>query len=168
MAMTPLERKRRQLEREEQERKRMPDASYPYLHMPFFEYVENDPNWSNVELNFDLMGIPAPVFDNDDGPSSQSGQVDEDEVYAGYSGSIGRAEVMIGQLLDAATELASIVNRYKLREIEARVREVEQIDLTDPEERKAALSEVVRLSQLRERLEKKVRRTLPEWSLKGA
>src|SRR5689334_23203025 len=120
MAMTPLERKRKQLEREEQERKSMPDASYPFLKTPFFKYLDSDANWSNVEMNFDLMGLPTPVFADDSGPKSQSGEFDEPEVFAGYAGSVGRAEIMIEQLLDAATELATIVNRYKLLEIAAR------------------------------------------------
>ncbi|MGN6487317.1 MAG: hypothetical protein ACTHLT_05795 [Devosia sp.] len=167
MAKTALERKRKQLEREARERRQMPDASYPYLRTPFFKHLENNSNWMNVELNFDLMGMPAPTFDDDRGPSSQSGQVDEDQVYAGYSGSIGRAEVMIGQLLDAAAELASIVNRYKLRELEARANELKQLDFADPEKRQLAMDEAVRLSQLQAHLEKNVRRTLPEWSLKG-
>lgn len=168
MAMTPLERKRKQLEREEQERKSMPDSSYPFLRTPFFKYLDADPNWSNVEMNFDLMGLPAPVFVDDSGPKSQSGEFDEAEVYAGYAGSVGRAEVMIDQLLDAASELASIVNRYKLQELATRSKDLENSDFGEPERRKATLDEAVRLSQLRERLEKRVRRTLPEWSLKGA
>lgn len=167
-AKTALERKQAQLAREAEERRQMPDASYPFLHTPFFEYLENDPNWTNVEQNFDLMGLPAPVFDDDTGPSSQSGQFDEEDVYAGYAGSIGRAEVMVGQLLDAAAELASIINRYKLREIEARTAELKQSALGDPAQREDAIDQAVRLSRLRDHLEKRVRRTLPEWSLKGA
>jgi len=166
-AKTALERKQKQLAREAEERRQMPDASYPFLRTPFFVYLENDPNWTNVEQNFDLMGLPAPVFDNDKGPSSQSGQVDEDDVYAGFAGSIGRAEIMIDQLLDAATELASIVNRYKLRELEARASELKELNFADAEQRQTALDQAVRLSRLRDHLEKRVRRTLPEWSLKG-
>lgn len=166
MAMTPLERKQNQLKREEAERKKLEDATYPYLQTPFFEYLYDDANWSSVEMNFDLMGLPPPQFDDDSGPASHSDQIDP-ESYRGYAGSIGRAEVMVDQLLDAAAELASIINKYKVEEIDARIAELERADLADQASRSAALADVVRLTRLRERLSKRTRRTLEEWSIKG-
>lgn len=166
MAMTALERKQKQLEREAAERRRMEDASYPFLRTPFFQHLENDANWSGVEMNFDIMGLPAPEYADDRGPTSHSDQIEAD-TYTGFAGSIGRAEIMVEQLLDAASELASIINRYKLSEIQDRLTELEQEDSSDPVRRKAIMDTAVRLNKLREHLEKSVRRSLKEWSLKG-
>jgi hypothetical protein len=166
MAMTALERKQKQLEREAAERRRTEDASYLFLKTPFFKYLENDPNWSSVEMNFDTMGLPAPDYTDDTGPASYSDQIEAD-VYTGFAGSIGRAEIMVEQLLDAASELASIINRYKISEIQARLTELELEDTSDPAKRRAIMDTAVRLDKLKEHLERSVRRSLREWSLKG-
>ena len=166
MAMTASERKRKQLEREAEARRRMEDSSYPYLRTPFYEFLEEDPNWSSVVMNFDIMGMPAPDFADDRHPQSYTDQIDAD-TYTGFAGSIGRAEIMIEQLLDAASQLSSIVNRYKIAEIQARLNELELEDPSDPTKRRTIMDAAVHLTRLKEHLDKSVRRSLKEWSLKG-
>jgi len=167
MALTALERKRNQLQRQREAEEKLPDRTYPFLAIPFFKYLVDDPNWSGIEMAFDMMGLAAPSFDDDSGPKSGTGEPEEFSPFEGYQGSIGRAEVMVGQLLDAATELAGIINIYKVAEITARLAELANSDLSDPAAKKQALADIVRLTKIRERLDKRVRWNLPQWKVKG-
>ena len=112
--------------------------------------------WAGV----DPRGIPTFEADDDPEHSEQLGD-------GPTRGSIGRAERMVGCFLDAASELASTINKYKKREIDRAIAEIETSDLSDPSTRKHALKEVVRLNKLRDRLSKQVRWTIPQWELKG-
>jgi hypothetical protein len=167
MARSNTERARIFRERKREATKASPDLTHPFLKTPFFEYLAEDGNWSSVEMNFDLMGLRAPSFDDDSGPKSAGGEVEQYSPYEGSVGSIGRAEVMVGQLLDAAMELASIVNRYKLEEIDARIAEIEGADLSDPAVRMQALADIVQLNKIRVKLDKEFRRSFREINVKG-
>jgi hypothetical protein len=173
MAMTPLERKQKQLDRERDALRVMSDSSYSYLSKPFFERLEQDPNWSSVQLCFELMGIEAPEFHDDRGPAAValehcfSSDEGRDEAFSGYEGSVGRAEAMVGLLLDAAMELASIIQAHKLIELDARLREIEALDLSDPDERKGAFEAAVHIGKVKDALNGNVRRTIPQWQVKG-
>ncbi|SDY95098.1 hypothetical protein SAMN05444340_1435 [Citreimonas salinaria] len=92
---------------------------------------------------------------------------DHNEIFQGSRGSIGRAENMVDNLLDAAVDLASIVNRFKKDELQARLDEIENSDLADAESRKAAMDKVAHISAVLADLEKNVRWTLPKWRVKG-
>lgn len=172
MALSAKERKQAQLERERQALVRKADATYPYLKTPFFERLENDGNWSSVEMCFDLLGIDPPMFDDDRGPedfaSDACFSTDEDRVEAFQcsKNSIGRAEVMVDMLLDAAMELSHIINRYKQDELRKRRDELEKSDLSEPNRRGEALEAAAEISKLQDELEKNVRRTFPAWRVK--
>lgn len=122
---------------------------------------------------FELLGIEPPEFLDDRGPDQVACEscfaTDEDcaEAFTGTANSIGRAEVMVGALLDAATELASIINGFKRGELVKRLQEIEADSLADPAERKAAITAAMHFSKLQEELGKNVRRTLPQWQVKG-
>jgi hypothetical protein len=173
MALTAKQRKQNQLAREQEALRVMPDSTYEFLHVPFHEIAENDPNWSNVTLPFDLIGMEPPTFDDDRGPSEFaaaecfSSDEDQEEAFAGSIGSIGRAEVMVDCLMDAAIELASLIQSYKRNAIAARRREIEAADLSDPDTRREALETITRLSRIEDVLNSNVRRTLPQWKVKG-
>jgi hypothetical protein len=173
MAMSAKERKQKQLKREQEGLRLLPDSTYPYLATPFYQHLEMDPNWSSVTLAFDLLGIEPPDFKDDRGPEAFARQecfaTDEDrtEAFNGSSGSIGRAEVIVGVLLDAASELASIINKFKLQELKQRLDEVEGTDFSDPALRKEALEAVVHIGKIKDELSKNVRKTLPLWQVKG-
>lgn len=172
MALSAKERKQKQLEKERQELARQMDATYPYLKTPFFKRLENDGNWSSVELSFDLMGIDPPVFEDDRGPAEFAADecfsTDEDRIEAFQCSekSVGRAEVMVDMLLDAAMELSSIINRFKQGELQKRREELEQSDLSDPERRSKALQDAAEIARLQDELQKNVRRTFPTWRVK--
>lgn len=173
MALTPAQRKQKQIQREQDALKVLPDSSYPHLSTPFFEYLQDDGNWSSVELAFEMIGFVPPQFDDDRGPAEFAfdhcfvTDDDKEAAFAGRKGSIGRAEVMIDLLLYAASEFAMILNRYKLREIEARLKAIQSQELESEPERIAAFEEVVRIEKIRGALEKNVRRTFPAWEVKG-
>lgn len=140
---------------------------------PFHQHLQDDPNWSSFALQLELMGLEPPEFSDDRGPEhfANEGALSPDEdpkdAFPGAEGSIGRAEVMVDMLLDAALELAQIVNRYKLDELQRRRREIEAEDLAEPEERKRALESVTAIARIEEELGKNVRRSFPVWKVKG-
>ena len=138
---------------------------------PFFEAFQDDGNASNVDISLDCAGIEPVAFEDDGGPKSFSGQIEQGAsesgqvAYEGATNSLGRAEVMVGCLIDAAAELAGIINTYKRKEIRTRIAEIEQSDLTDPVERKAALAQIVRLNRLMDQIDKQVRWTFKQWKI---
>lgn len=171
MAMSARERKQKQLENERLELARQLDATYPYLKTPFFEYLENS-NWSDVQLCFDLMGVVPPMFEDDRGPEDFaddecfSTEEDRVEAFQSSKNSIGRAEVMVEMLLDAAQELAHIINNFKERELQKRREELEQSDFSDPKSRREALEAAAEIARLQDELKKNVRRTFQTWRVK--
>lgn len=173
MALTAKERKQKQLEREHEQLRALPDSTYDFIDTPFHQAIEDGMSLSDVELMFDLMGLEPPVFEDDRGPEAFAADgcfrtdEDRDDAFRGYAGSIGRAEVMVSHLLDAAIELASVINRYKKQALKARRAEIEAADLSDPDTRREALDAITRIARIEEALDKNVRRTLPQWQAKG-
>ena len=84
--------------------------------------------------------------------------------FPGAKGAIGRAEVIIDCLVDAASELAGVVNNYKRHEIESRLSELESSSEAD---RATAMKEAVRLNKMLDQLSKRVRRDFPQWKVTG-
>lgn len=173
MAKTATERKREQLERERRALLNVEDSSYPYLRVPFFEYLQDDPNWTTVQMSFELMGYEPPSFDNDLGPrhfandDAFGSEEDRVEAFQGSEKSIGRAEVLVDHLMSAAVELSGIITDYKARELEARLKDLEEGELADPAERKAALQQAAHISRVLEELAKNQRVTLAKYRVKG-
>ncbi|KIN71150.1 hypothetical protein [Sulfitobacter guttiformis] len=173
MALTAKERKQNQLAREQEELRKQPDSTFEFLDTPFYQAVEDGMSLSDVELMFDLMGLEPPVFEDDRGPTAFASDVcfltdeDRDEAYQGYAGSIGRAEVMVDHLMDAAIELAGVIKHYKKHALKKKRAEIEAADLSDPDKRREALHTITRIARIEEALDKNVRRTLPQWMVKG-
>jgi len=167
MALSNAEKVRRYRERQKAAQRTASDLTHPHIAAPFYLAAQVDPNWSDVELAFDLMGIEPPTFEDDGGPhSSGSGGLDDEEAYENVpANSLGRAEVMVGSLLDAATALSLIINRFKLAEIEkaieASTSAEDKLDRDDVAGLKAAWAETERLKALRTELRKQVRRLFP-------
>ena len=138
---------------------------------PFYEAFGDSGNASNVEISLDLAGITPVEFLDDSGPRSSTGQIERgaaengEEPYQGANNSLNRAEIMVGCLIDAAAELAGIINTYKKEEITQRIAEIESSDLADPVARKAALAQIVRLNKVMEQLDKQVRWTFKQWKI---
>jgi hypothetical protein len=161
MAQTQAEIQKRYRERLKAEKAKAPDETDVFLQRPFFQFLAEQGKWlddANVALT--EVGITPPTFNDDSDPYWQENG-DKDR------GSIGRAERMVGAFLDSAVALASDINRYKREEITRAITKLEQSDLSDPTVRTKALVEIVRLTKLRDRLDKQVRWSLPEWKVKG-
>lgn len=167
MALTPAEKQKRYRERQKQKAAQAADASYDLIARSFCEYFYTDPDVGSFDMAFDLAGIKPPEFEDDTGPKPLYPDQHPDDVFEGYSDdSLGRAEVMVGLLLDAGVFLATAINRFKIEEIEARIAEIEQSDLSDEKTRKKALADIVRLNKIRDRLNKSVRWDVPQWRVK--
>lgn len=164
MAMTEAEKKRVQRARKEEARRQNADSTYPYLRQRFSDYGGLEANYSNVEIALGLIGIDAPQIEDERGPEAfafDAATAGVEYPFPGAKGAVGRAEVMIECYLDAAMELASIVNDYKRAEVNARLEELEQSQNAGAE----AIAEGVRLSKILEALEKNVRRQIPNWKV---
>ena len=74
---------------------------------------------------------------------------------------------MVGQLLDAASAMARVVNTFKIREIDARIAEIQPGDLEDTEKKKAAIKKMVLLTKLRGQLQKDIRWPIKQWQVKA-
>lgn len=165
MAMTEAEKKRAQRARKQIEHKASSDSSYPYLKETFSEFLEHEANYSNVEIALALAGMDAPLIEDERDPEcfALNGVTDGlENPFPGARGAVGRAEVIVDCLLDAAVELAGIINTYKQQEVLARLRELEASDETDTA---TAMAEAVKLNKLLENLNKQVRRSLRQWKI---
>lgn len=172
MAMSNAEKKRAQRARQEAELNAMEDSSYPFLKEPFFQWLERTEgrgDWTAAEMDLNLASLDMPEFEDDGGPRPFDDAFGDalEEYYQGYKGSIGRAEAMVDNLIGAASCIALVINHYKKDELNARKDELENADLADPEDRKRAFEEVVRIEKMLDRLSKTRRITFQEWSLKG-
>lgn len=173
MAMSPAERKRAQRAREAVAKERLGDDTHEFLRAPFFEHANDDPNWSDIALYFLIIGYEPPVFEDDRGPEEFShpdafpSDQDRDECFAITPGSIGRAEILADHLFAAAQELAGSINRYKKAELNARLREMETADLSDPEARREAFQQGTRIQKILDELDKRQRLEPPKWTVKG-
>lgn len=173
MAMTPAERKRLQRERdreksrEEERRRATQEVTYPYLKRKFSELANDNGGFTEFELPLWIAGIDAPTFFDERGPIVfvlEDAMQGVENPFEGVDGAIGRAEVTIGCLIDAAIELAGVVNSYKQQELETRLAELESSTEAD---RATAMKEAVRLNKMLDQLEKQVRRSFPQWKVTG-
>lgn len=176
MALTPAEKQRRYREKKKKADIAQAAPSVTVFRAPFFEHFNKVAGgYSNWRHYLDLAGIEAPIFGDDSGPRSISGMIEydlkegntDDNPYRDYERSIGRAEVTVEHLLHAASELADIINEFKQSEIKARIAEIEQSDLSDPETKRKALADIPRLQKMLDQLTKQVRWTFPQWKVTG-
>jgi hypothetical protein len=175
MASTAAERKRRSRERQKEEERKKPDGTHPFLREPFFEWMgsgKDDVRWQEVTFNLGLIGIEFKPFEDDTGATAVTASFDEwgtDEgYYDQFQGSVGRAELMVSCLLDAAGAVALHLNRYKLEQIKLAIADLENSDLSDPAAKKQALADIVQLTKFRDRLNRQRRWSLPEWTVKSS
>lgn len=170
MALSPAEKQRayrkRQKRKKEEELKKGEPAPLAYT-SPFHEFVGDHAYDLDFDLALSLAGIPAPEFEDNRGPEEfvLNGVTDDvDDPFGGAEGSVGRAEVMVGCLIDAASALAELINEYKQQEIQARLAELERSDATD---KATAINEAVKLNKMLDLLNKRVRKDFPQWKVTG-
>lgn len=137
---------------------------------PFFEHLPRDfAEDSAFADNFEFIGVPAPEFTDDLGIEHHTLYSEDSalQLFQLDRRSLGRAEVMVTALIEAAQDLAGYVADYKRDEIKARLEEIEASDLSEPAAKKAALQEAARLNKMMDQLDKKVRFTFPQWKVTG-
>ncbi|MGK7659782.1 MULTISPECIES: hypothetical protein [unclassified Marinovum] len=170
MAKTSTERMREKKERDRREHFVSSDSTGPYLEKKFSELWDQHAGFSNFEMSLELAGIEPPRFEDERNPEDEIKNAEAiglelygtEAIYGNHKGAIGRAEIIVGCLLDAALELADIVNTYKRQEIEARIAELEKSDAAD---RATAIQEAVKLNKILDKLDKQVRRNFPQWKV---
>lgn len=167
MALTPAEKQKAYRERELAERRAAPDSALPYLRETFSEFLEREGNYQNVEIALGLAGFEAPLIDDERDPEAcalEEAVAGVENPFPGSKGALGRAQVIIECLIDAANELANVVNNYEREQLEARLAELESSDTTD---RATAISEAVKLNKMLDLLNKRVRKDFPQWKVTG-
>lgn len=171
MALTGAERKRRSRAKQRMAVLTHDEASTlsGIARTPFFASPEMDANWTDIVIELDAVGIDIRGFYDDSGNRSYSGEEypTDDAIEQPAQNSLGRAELIIGGLISAGQQLALVVNTYKRREIDARIAEIEQADLSESEAKKKAFAEIARLKKMRDQLDKQVRWTFPQWKVTG-
>jgi len=176
MALSNAEKVRRYRERQKEKKQnelKQPTPPSMLFRTPFFEFFSEDEQLSSAYMqSLELAGIQPVPFEDDSGPEASTlDDLRDDREESGYSNpsgasqgtSLGKAEVIIGCLLDAANDLALWVRDYKRAEIKARIAEIEASDLTDADAKKTAFAEVARLTKILEQLDKQMRYSLPVW-----
>ncbi|SKA16722.1 hypothetical protein [Consotaella salsifontis] len=170
MVMTSAERQRKRRERIAREQKAMPDEAAPYIRRPFSEFFwlhdgEHIEGWQSAEEMCAYAGIELPWFRTEDWPEFDTYDLSSADIE--NRGSISKAELLVGALHEALDVLTQKINAFKREEIEARIKELEESDLSDPSEKKRALREIVRLNKIKDQLGKRVRLEHPVTEVKG-
>ncbi len=173
MAMTAAERKRLQVERDRAQARKQADLTYALPRPAFGAWLDqtfDGAELQHLDICYDGMNRIAPNFSVDRDPVSATGAFvfpTDDKGEISFVGSLGRAELEVELLLEAAKTLATMVNAYKRRVLADRLHQIETEELNDPETRRARMNEVVMLTKALERLDKSVRTEVPQWQLRG-
>lgn len=174
MALSNAEKVKRYRERQKEKKKEdmlKPEQKSNVFRKPFFEYFPVDQQISDAYCqSLELAGMEAVLFEDDTGPEVSTlddmSVEDAAQVFGALHGnSLGKAEVIIACLLDAASDLAFRVSDYKKVEITARIAELEQADLSDLDSRRKAIQEISELQAMLAELEKSIRITFPQWKV---
>lgn len=169
MALTAAEKQKAYRDRKIAEQRAARDATHPYLKRTFSEYAEQHAGFTDFELPLWTAGIEAPTFFDERGPEHfviQDATQGLEDPFGHAQGAIGRAEVIINCLIDAAIELGVAVNSYKRREIETRLAELARSEPADAD-RETTIQEAVKLNKILDQLDKQVRRSFPQWKVTG-
>ena len=170
MAKSNAERLREFKARKEEEEKRASLTLAGVFKTPFYQFLPDNFEYSSDFSDcLEFIGMAVPEFKDDRGLEDVTHYSDDlaTEMIVPNLGSLGRAEVMITALTEAAEFLAKEVNAYKRAELEARLTEIEASDLSEPAVKKAALKEAARLNKMLDQLDKQVRHTFPQWRVTG-
>lgn len=168
MALSPADKQRRYRERKKEAARVAPDTASDLFRSPFSEFM-TDGQWTAVTFAMGLCGIEFSPFEDETSGKEIAARFDgwgaKEGNYNQFEGAIGRAELMIPNLIDAAIALSRNVNEYKKQEIANRTNEIETSDLSDPTVRKRALDDIVRLKKILDQLDKRVRVDFAQWKV---
>ena len=164
MPLSNAEKVRRYRERQKAAKQAAHDLTADFIVAPLSRFKSE----FEFEQNFTHIGLDFP-----DGFFDENATYDVENLVgdATMSGQplLTRMEALAGSFLDGAIELFATINAFKLAEIDARITEIEQADLADPETKATALSDIVVLRGVRARLDGRTfRRSFAEISVKGS
>lgn len=166
MALSPAERQRRHRERLKEKERLAADLVDRFVRGKFSEYLESrDCINSTREIDENLASVgmaPRVPLTVDDDPEWH-----EHDWHVPYRGSLGRAERMVGAMIDSAKVLAGLINGFKLREIDAAIAALEAAVPADAAARRQALADAVELQAIRARLLREVRHPFAQIHVKG-
>lgn len=167
MALTPTEKQRRYRQRLKEKTAATDRELAPTIfHKPFSDFLQQR-NRTGFGDHFDMLGSEWFDFTTDAGiKPNYDDAIDEDEK-AAASNSLGKADLIINVMQDVLFTLTQDINDYKRAEIDARIKEVEQSDLSDPATKKQAFADMAKLQKMRDQLDKQVRWTFPQWKVTG-
>lgn len=183
MALSSAEKVRRFRERRKERREanlKTPEAPalLEVMRTPFFEWAEANNVFhytSDLAIALNTAGLPTPQFSDDSPGKSFDGaiegvheQIGAASPYELAGNSLGRAEIMVASLIDAARHLAEAINSYKRAQIsQARAEIDSSTDFSDANAREQAFKAVVSFAEMESQLFKEVRITLPQWKATG-
>lgn len=173
MAISNAEAQRRWRQRQKEKRakefKQAEDLHW-YVKGDFENFLcTEDRNGGDYPIALEMLGFEYQPFTDGSMPYEiPDYQLDpENPAEKGFFTGIGRAEVSVVWLIEAAKALSASLNAFKLKEIDSRIKEIEAAELTDTAAKKQALKDIVRLNKMRDQLTKQVRITLPQWKVTG-
>ncbi len=168
MAKTPAERTREHRERMKAKHRAnllQPVPIPAYVQTPFHAFMEG--RKLDLEENLDAYGIHISGTDLAEEFQKFETEASWDKPFA----SLERARGMMGVMLDAAKELAALINEYKLQEIEVAIDAAHEISASlprgDVEALKKSFAEIERLKAIRFVLRKPTRHVLLSVDAKG-
>lgn len=168
MAMTDAEKKRAQRAREMEEHRKGKDQGAALYRTPFSEFAQKDKSIGDCFMYMALAGMEFPEFEDERNANEfvvdRAAFGDDEDLFNNAVGALGRAEAVVGLLIDTAITLTESINAYKRSEIKARIAELEQSTDVD---RATAMQEAVQLNKILDLLNKKVRASFPQWKITG-
>jgi hypothetical protein len=178
MALTNAEKVKRYRERQKalkQAELLKPTPPTEVFKKPFFEFFTTEDRIGGAYSQcLELAGFVPVPFDDDTGPEvSTLDDLSDPKEEGGFSNpfgdskgsSLGKAEIIVALLLDAATDLAGWVNDYKKSEIKARLAEIEASEWPDAGSKRMAFAKVAELNKMLRDLDKEVRVPIPRWKV---
>ena len=167
MALTPTEKQRRYRQRLKDKAAAADRELGPAIfRKPFSEFLQQG-NRAGFGSHFDMLGGEWWDFTSDAGIIPNHADAIDDDEKAAASNSLGKADLIISVMQDVLATLTQDINDYKRAEIDARLAEIEQEDLSDPAIKKKAFADVSRLKNMRDQLDKQIRWTFPQWKVTG-
>lgn len=157
------ERQRAEQEARQREQKALDRATFQ---KPFSTFLD-ETKITNFSDHFLILGNDWWDFDTDEGVKPLTDDALSEEELRHASNSLGKAELVMSVLEDITDTLAEDINAYKRKEITDRIHEIETSDLSDPDARKQALTDIVRLKKMLEQLDRPRRRNLSRWEVTG-
>lgn len=165
MALSPAEKQKTYRARQKLARQAAPELSNSFVKGEFHKFIAQ--RHLGMEENMDAVGIhiSGSLEDPVQNFRTEMDWADVDTPGIDPSTSLGRATLMVGVLLDAATELAQTINDFKAAEvaraIETAFQDSANLPGADVEGQKATHARISRLKAVQATLSKQVRHTLP-------